>query len=95
MRNRAHPEGCIAEAYLSFECLAFCSMYLNGIETKWNREERNSDVWQVGRSKGLFVFSQRVRPLGAAKFITLEDKVLTRAQWYVLNNCGKIALYIR
>ena len=44
VRNRAHPEECIAEAYLSFECLTFYSMYLNGIETKWNREERNSDV---------------------------------------------------
>jgi hypothetical protein len=34
VRNRAHPEGCIAEAYLSFECLNTCiSMGLrqNGI----------------------------------------------------------------
>jgi hypothetical protein len=95
VQNRAHPEGCIAEAYLSFECLTFSSMYLNEIETKWNREEWNSDVTQVERSKDLSVFSQRVRPLGAAKFITLEDKVLTRALWYVLNNCDEIASCIR
>jgi hypothetical protein len=95
VRNRAHLEVCIVEAYLSFECLTFCSMYLNGIETKWNHEEWNSDVLQVGRSTGLSVFSQRVRPLGAAKFITLEDKVLTTARWSMLNNCGKIASYKR
>jgi hypothetical protein len=70
-------------------------MYLCGIETKWTCEEHNSDGWQVGRSKALSVFSQRVRSLGAAKFITPKVKVLTRAQWYVLNNCDEIALYIR
>jgi hypothetical protein len=95
MWNRARPKGSIAEGYLSVECLTFYSMYLRGIETKWTREERNSDEWQVGKSKGLSVFSQRVHPLGAAKFIKPEDKVLSRAGWYVLNNCDEIASYIR
>jgi len=91
VRNRARPEGSIAEGYLLVECLTFCSMYLRGIETKWTREERNSDGWQVEKSKGLSMFSQRVRPLGAAKFIKPEDKVLSKARWYVLNNCDEIA----
>ncbi|XP_012837860.1 PREDICTED: uncharacterized protein LOC105958391 [Erythranthe guttata] len=41
VRNRARPEGSIAEAYVVKECLSFCSLYLHGIETKYNREERN------------------------------------------------------
>jgi len=94
VRNRSRLEGSIDEGYLSVKCLTFYSMYLLGIETKWNREERNSDGWQVGKSKGLSVFSQRVHPLGVAKFIELEDKVLSRARWYVLNNCNEIASYI-
>ena len=41
VQNKARPEGCIAEAYTFTECLTFCFMYLSGIETKFNREERN------------------------------------------------------
>ncbi|XP_062156838.1 uncharacterized protein LOC133864501 isoform X3 [Alnus glutinosa] len=80
VRNRARPEGSIAECYLSDECLTFCSSYLRGIETRWTREERNVDRWLEERSIGLDVFSQRVRPLGVAKFVTLEEKVFTRAR---------------
>ena len=43
VRNRARPEGSIAEGYLSIECLTFCSMYLREIETVWSCEEQNSD----------------------------------------------------
>ncbi|XP_041011471.1 uncharacterized protein LOC121255261 [Juglans microcarpa x Juglans regia] len=44
VRNKARPEGSIAEAYIHLECLTFCSMYLHDIETRFNREERNNDV---------------------------------------------------
>ncbi|XP_012828525.1 PREDICTED: uncharacterized protein LOC105949753 [Erythranthe guttata] len=43
VRNRARPEGSIAEAYIVKECLTFCSLYLHGMETKYNRDERNYD----------------------------------------------------
>jgi hypothetical protein len=36
--NKARPDGSIAECYLAYECLTFCSMYLRDIETRWNRE---------------------------------------------------------
>ena len=32
--------------------------------------------------------------LGAAKYVTLEEKVFARAGWYVLNNCKEIASYL-
>ncbi|KAA0067295.1 Transposon, En/Spm-like protein [Cucumis melo var. makuwa] len=35
VRNKARPEGSIAEAYVINESLNFCSMYLRGIETRW------------------------------------------------------------
>ncbi|KAK9993895.1 hypothetical protein SO802_023598 [Lithocarpus litseifolius] len=49
VRNRARPEGSIAERYFSNECLTFCSMYLHEIEIVWNCEERNSDRCQGER----------------------------------------------
>ena len=41
VRNLAHPEGSIAEGYLVDECLTFCSRYFHGIETRFDRVERN------------------------------------------------------
>lgn len=43
VRNKARPEGSIAEAYLADECSTFCSRYLTKVETKFNRLERNYD----------------------------------------------------
>jgi hypothetical protein len=49
----------------------FCSMYLRGIETRWSREEKNVDGYLKKTKQGLDVFFQRVRPLGAAKYVNL------------------------
>ena len=40
VRNRAAPEGCIAEGYIVEECLTFCSRYMEGVETIFNRPTR-------------------------------------------------------
>ncbi|XP_020090215.1 uncharacterized protein LOC109711523 isoform X3 [Ananas comosus] len=43
VRNKAHPEGSIAEGYLVEECMTFCSRYLDSVETIFNRPARNID----------------------------------------------------
>jgi hypothetical protein len=58
VRNGARPEGCIAEGYVADKCSNFCSMYLRGIETRWNRGERNVDNGVEGTEQCLDVFSQ-------------------------------------
>jgi hypothetical protein len=95
VRNKARPEASIVEAYLVDECLTFCSMYLRGIETRWSREERNVDGCLEEMQEGLDVFSQRVRPLGAGKYVTLDDNIFARARWYVLSNCKETASYLQ
>jgi hypothetical protein len=40
--NRSRPEGSIAEAYVADECLAFCSKYLDDLDTRFNQEPRNT-----------------------------------------------------
>ncbi|KAF5450521.1 hypothetical protein F2P56_030861 [Juglans regia] len=85
VRNRARPEGSIAEAYVHLECLTFCSMYLHDIETRYNREERNNDVrigtTESGNEPSLSVFSQKVRPLGTGSSHKLADTLLVKARW--------------
>ncbi|KAM6571366.1 hypothetical protein CsatA_015446 [Cannabis sativa] len=41
--NKARPKGSIAESYVIDEALTFCSMYLKGVETRFNRLDRNED----------------------------------------------------
>ncbi|XP_057246774.1 uncharacterized protein LOC104900417 [Beta vulgaris subsp. vulgaris] len=41
--NKARPEGSIAEGYIVDECMTLCSRYLDDVETKFNRLERNCD----------------------------------------------------
>ena len=38
MRNRARPEGSIAEAYVANGTLTFCSRYIEDVDTRFNRD---------------------------------------------------------
>ena len=44
VRNKACPEGSIAEGYVADEALNFCSQYLQGVQTKFNHPKRNTDI---------------------------------------------------
>ncbi|KAK1578443.1 hypothetical protein Q3G72_030296 [Acer saccharum] len=50
VRNKAKPEGFIAEAYLVNEALTFCSMYLDGIEIKFNPPKRNMTKEKIDKN---------------------------------------------
>ncbi|KAH7864015.1 hypothetical protein Vadar_024658 [Vaccinium darrowii] len=91
--NKARPEGSIAEAYISKECTTFCSMYLDGIETVFNREERNDDGGD--RAPGLAAFTQNVRPFGLIRR-ALDEPINQRemAHWFVLFNSPEVEPYI-
>ncbi|GAB2270553.1 hypothetical protein Dimus_038857 [Dionaea muscipula] len=72
VRNRAHPEGSIAEGYIVNECMTQCSRYFDGIETKFNRLTRNDDC-SIEESNGrTSIFFQHGWPVGASKLLDLE-----------------------
>ncbi|XP_026452318.1 uncharacterized protein LOC113352753 [Papaver somniferum] len=83
VRNKARPEGSIVEAYINNECLTFCSMYLHGIETRFNWEDRNDDGGSGEPIKEMSVFSNDARPLGAAKNVMLDLKDTAKARFCV------------
>lgn len=83
VRNRARLEGSIAKTYVVNDALTFCSMYLSGIETIFNRLERNCvEEVAVVREK-LFVFQTRYRPIGKMTPITLDETLQNKAKWYI------------
>ncbi|KAG9458641.1 hypothetical protein H6P81_003149 [Aristolochia fimbriata] len=57
VRNKARPEGSIAEAYIDNEALTYCSMYIDGVETKFNQADRNYDGDPMSLQNKISVFS--------------------------------------
>nr|XP_025625964.1 uncharacterized protein LOC112718415 [Arachis hypogaea] len=94
VRNKAAPEGCIAEGYLMEECLTFCSRYLeeDEIETRFNRPNRNDDQIDNTPSSCSNILSQifpaRGSPRGSQKISLLTPIEKTQAHRYVLTNCS-------
>ena len=93
VRNKARPEGSIAEAYIADECLTFCSRYLHRAETRFNRLERNEDDGHR-QDKGLTIFMKMGNPLGQGTIKVLSHEDWKRAHLYVLRNCDEAQPFI-
>ncbi|KAL0549092.1 hypothetical protein IC582_013572 [Cucumis melo] len=94
VRNKARPEGSIAEAYVMNESNTFCSRYLRGIETRFTRDERNDDTIVENEVIGDFeIFKQKVRPLGASSVRAISEEEKRLFHWYILNNADEISEY--
>lgn len=82
VRNRAHPEGSMAESYMAEECATFCFRYLEGVETRYNRGGRNEDDSEDDNSTYLLLSGGR--KMGKVEFIRLDETTLVQAHRYVL-----------
>ncbi|BBG96744.1 hypothetical protein Prudu_005635 [Prunus dulcis] len=93
VRNRAKPEGSIIEAWVQYESLNFCGMYLKDVKTAFNRPQRNNEGGV--RNEKLSVFAQSVRPFGdPARGESFSRNDMEIAHWFVLNNCDEIMTYL-
>lgn len=88
VRNKARPEGSIAEAYMAYESSTFCSMYLCDVETEFTRPERNNDGSDP--SVKLLVFAQKAHPFGGHLMVEMSKEDMEVAYWYILDNCDEI-----
>lgn len=79
VRNRAHPEGCIAEAYIAEEA----------IECLVNFEEATVGLPQSGRHKQDAIYT----PLSGATMITPSNTDLHLAHLCVLQNSSEVSPY--
>ncbi|KAM0822907.1 hypothetical protein ACQ4PT_071215 [Festuca glaucescens] len=99
VRNKAHPKGSIAEAYLADECMTFCSRYIVGFETKHNLPSRNEDSEElVGRSdvpRRSTLFPHAGNPVGNPGNYVLRGLEKVQAHRYVLFNCSDVNSYLR
>ena len=92
VRNKARPEGSIAEGYVAEEALNFCSMYLLDVSTGFNRPERNEDAPFPTRE--LHVFQSVCTPISKSVATELIRVLRTKVEWFVLNNSPEIDEYM-
>ncbi|XP_075494727.1 uncharacterized protein LOC142532289 [Primulina tabacum] len=85
-KNRARPEGCIAECYLAEERMAFCSAYIKNASSIGVRSNMNDDL-EDGLLEG--------RPISKGKEKILEDHMLQAAHRYVLFNTAEVEPYLQ
>ena len=93
VKNKARPEGCIAESFIDKECLNFCSMYLNDVDTLFNKVEHNNEM--MDSDGEISIFSCKGRPLGSPKAHGLSENELEKIHTYILNNCDEIKELIK
>ncbi|KAG8367020.1 hypothetical protein BUALT_Bualt16G0029000 [Buddleja alternifolia] len=92
--NKAFPEGSMAEGYIAEECLTFCSMYLNDIETQFSKAERNYERREDRSQQNLSVFCENSRLVGKGIYAYLNEKSCKQVHAYVLKNCDEVLTFI-
>ncbi|XP_020209291.1 uncharacterized protein LOC109794234 [Cajanus cajan] len=97
VRNKAGPEGSIAEGYLIQEILTFCSRYLDNIETRWNRPGRVDDEPNNTQSQSRVgeLFPMVGKHVGGSLYFTLTPKEKLQAHRHVLTNCPAVDYYLQ
>ena len=86
VRNHARPEGCIAESYLSEECMRFCSEFLKKSIQVEEKQVRNDDFANEVILEG--------RPISGSTSITLSDRDKENAHLAVLMNTAVVDPYL-
>ncbi|BBN69008.1 hypothetical protein Prudu_690S000100 [Prunus dulcis] len=91
--NRAKPEGSIIEAWVQYESLTFCGMYLKVVEMAFNCPQHNNEGGM--RNEKLSVFVQSPRPFGdPGRGELFSRNEMEAAHWFVLNNYDEIMTYL-
>ncbi|GKA72994.1 integrase, catalytic region, zinc finger, CCHC-type containing protein [Tanacetum coccineum] len=82
-------EGCIVQRYIDKECLTFCSMYLNDVDTIFNKVERNNEMVDFGGE--ISIFSCKGRPFELKELEKFHTKIREiDRKTSDSGNCGKI-----
>ncbi|PWA82869.1 hypothetical protein CTI12_AA173260 [Artemisia annua] len=93
VRNKAKPEGSIAEDYVANEALTFCSRYFRGeIGTKFNRP--NASQGCPRPTSDFQVFRSLCKKSGKETIIRLGLPEMKKVIWYVLHNSPEIDTYM-
>ncbi|GJV03335.1 signal peptide peptidase-like protein 2 [Tanacetum coccineum] len=91
VRNKAKPEGSIAEGYVAKEALTFSSHYFRDVTMKFNCPDRNVDC--PPPTCQFQVFKSLCKSIGLRSVIRIDHQELKKVIWYVLHNSPEIDTY--
>ena len=94
VRNKAHPEGSIAEGYIYEECLTFCVRFLEDVDTKLNQSDHHESAAVIEPPSGLSIFSaiDCSKKGFIMEEISAED--LLKMRHYIITNCDEVSPWI-
>jgi hypothetical protein len=93
VRNKAHPEGSIAEGYILEECLTFCSRFLD-MDTKLNRADRHESIVVNEPPSGLSIFAAMDYKRRGQTVQILERDEMRKMKHYIISNCDEAKPWI-
>ncbi|KAL6558824.1 hypothetical protein OROMI_019174 [Orobanche minor] len=85
VRNKAYPEGCIAEEHIAEETIAFFNEYKKCM-TSIDIPEHQHNTSENGNGEGI--------PLSAGKPVEVSQDLYMKAHFYVLQNTPEVVPYI-
>ena len=88
VRNKAHPEGSIAEGYITEECMTFCSLFFEDMPT---RPERHESTAAPEPPSGLSIFGDLDYSTKGYSFEVLDESEMLRIRHYILTNTEECA----
>ncbi len=95
VRNKSHPEGSIAEGYISEECMTFCSRFLEDVDTKLNRPERHESAAVIEPPSGLSLFGKIDYSKKGFTIETLSASEMQQIRHYLLINCDEATTWVK
>ena len=95
VKNKAHPEGSIAEGYISEECLTFCSCFFDNINTKLNRPDRHESATGSEPPCGLNIFAKIDYDRKGSTLENVCSTDMQRMRHYILSNCDEVTPWIK
>ena len=88
VRNKAYPEGSIAEGYILEECLTFCSKFLD-VDTKLNRVDRHERIAVNEPPSGLSIFAEMDYKRRGQTIEIIEANEMLKMRHYIISNCDE------
>jgi hypothetical protein len=93
VRNKAHPEGSIAEGYILEECLTFWSRFLDE-DTKDNRVDRHETITMNEPPSGLSIFSETDYKRRGQTVEEIPPNEFRKMRHYIICNCDEAGPYV-
>ncbi|KAM3191465.1 hypothetical protein ACQJBY_069003 [Aegilops geniculata] len=94
VRNKAQPEGSIAEGYILEECMTFCSRFVDGMPTKLSQSERHEDGGIDQSPTGISIMSTVDYSKKGFVCESLSLAEINQMRHFIITNCEETAPWI-